>query len=142
MKLKVKLVSFVLVALALVSTGAPAFAATLSKSSPGVISPNYVNTDFTEVNLSFSGDRADCGAAILAKTGTTKITATVLLKRVVSNGTVTVKSWKSSASGDMWFFDQDYYVSSGYDYILEVDAAVTKGGTTEYLYLTDWNYCG
>lgn len=133
-KLKAKLVSLVLVVLALVSTTSPAFAATMR--------PSYVNTDYTYTSLNFSGDKADCTSIIEAKTGTTKITATILLKRVVSNGTVTVKSWKASASGEEFLFNEQYYVSSGYDYMLEVDAAVTRNGTTEYLTLYDYDHCG
>lgn len=134
MKLKVKMVSLVLVVLALVSTASPALAATMR--------PSYTNTDFTYVSLNFSGTKADCTVFVEGKTGTSKISATILLKRVVSNGTVTVKSWQKSVSGDDFTFDGVYYVSSGYDYILEVDAAVTKGGTAEYLTLTDRDHCG
>lgn len=133
-KLKAKLVSLVLVVLALVSTTSPAFAATMR--------PSYVNTDYTYTSLNFSGDKSECTSIIEAKTGTTKITATILLKRVVSNGTVTVKSWKTSVSDDTLLFYEEYYVSSGYDYMLEVDAAVTRNGTTEYLTLYDYDHCG
>lgn len=134
MKMKVKMVSLVLVVLALTSTASPAFAATMH--------PSYTNTDYTYTNLSFSGDKAECTSIIEAKTGTSKISATILLKRVVSNGTVTVKSWKTSVSDDTFLFYKEYYVSSGYDYILEVDAAVTRDGTTEYLTLYDQDHCG
>ena len=103
----------------------------------------WVNTDTVRTDLEFSGTRADCSCVIHAKDGTSKITATAYLKRVNSNGTTTVKAWTGlSASGDTFDFDGSYYVASGYTYEFELDAGITRNGVTEYISVTDSDYCG
>lgn len=103
----------------------------------------WTNTDYATATLNFSGDRADCSAIIHAKDGTTKITATALLKRVESNGTTTVKAWTGlSAEGDTLYFDRQYYVAGGYTYEFEIDAQVYRNGTVEYISVSDDDYCG
>lgn len=141
--MKKKILALLLAVSLIFAAGVPAFAEAkpLNKDSGAHIL--WVNTDTATVTLNFSGDRADCSSIIHAKDGTTKITATALLKRVNSNGTTTVKAWTGlSASGDTFYFDQSYYVASGYTYELEIDAGVTRNGVTEYISITDSDYCG
>jgi len=103
----------------------------------------WENTDTVEVALNFTGTRGDCTAIIHGKKGTSKITATALLKRVTSNGTVTVKAWTGlSASGDSFYFDKSYYVSSGYSYIFEINAKIYRNGVAESVSVSDSDYCG
>lgn len=103
----------------------------------------WVNTDSATASLNFSGNCADCTSEIFGKTGTTKITATALLKRVDGNGTTTVKAWTGlSASGDSFYFDRNYYVSSGATYEFEIDAKVYRNGKAESVSESDLAYCG
>ncbi|MDU6306838.1 MAG: hypothetical protein E6579_09280 [Clostridium sp.] len=99
------------------------------------------NTDLVIVTLNFSGNKAACSAEIYARSGTNKISATLLLKQVTSSGTKTVKSWTKSVSSDTLYFDEAYYVTSGNTYILEVNASVYRNGTVEYVTASDRDSC-
>lgn len=99
------------------------------------------NTDLVIVTLNFSGNKAACSAEIYARSGTNKISATLLLKQVTSSGTKTVKSWTKSVSSDTLYFDEAYYVTSGNTYILEVNASVYRNGTVEYITASDRDSC-
>lgn len=101
----------------------------------------WANTDMVAISLNFSGNRASCVAEIYAKSGTNKISATLLLKQVTSTGTKTVKSWTKSVSSDTLYFDEAYYVTSGNTYILEVNASVYRNGTVEYITASDRDSC-
>lgn len=125
------------------TSGVPVFAqerAAAPKADRGIL---WENTDAATAAVNFYGNRADCSSIIYAKEGTTKITATALLKRVNSNGTTTVKAWTDlSASGDTFYFNESYYVSSGYTYEFEINAQVYRNGTVEYISVSDRDYCG
>lgn len=91
-----------------------------------------LNTDDAKAYLNFSGTRADCAAIVDGKSGTSKITATAYLKRVEGNVKTVVKSWTGlSTTDESFYFDQSYYVASGYTYEFELDAGVTRNGVTE-----------
>lgn len=68
-----------------------AFAATntsqVSEQLLDIVEPMWDNTSSVEVNLSFDGSKAICGALVVGKVGTTKITGTVVLSKKNSNGT-------------------------------------------------------
>ena len=121
----------------------PAFAA--EKVNVPKLSSDYQvmwqNTDIVTVSLNFSGNKASCSAEIYARPGTNKISATLLLKQVTSNGTKTVKTWTKTVSSDTWYIDKSYYVASGHSYILEVTASVYRNGTVEYVSLSDRDSC-
>lgn len=139
-----KIMALFLVVSMAFAVGIPAFAAekAAAKTDSG-FGIQWDNTDTATASLNFSGDRADCSSIIHGKDGTTQITATALLMRVNSNGTTTVKAWTGlSASGDTFYFDRQYYVSSGYTYELEIDAQVYRNGTVEYISVSDRDYCG
>jgi len=142
--MKTKIVSLAMAILLMVTLNIPAFASTApAKSSGGSgIHVMFTNTDDATANVNFSGDCADCSSIIHAKTGTTKITITGLLKRVNSNGTTTVKSWTASAAGDTLYFEKSYYVASGYTYQFQIIAKVYRNGTVENVSVTDSAYCG
>lgn len=143
--MKTKLISLATVLVLLLTVNVPAFASTNPKkaSTDSGMHILLVNTDDAKANLDFSGTCADCSSIIHGKSGTNKITATVLLKRLNSNGTTTVKSWTGlSASGDTFYFDQSYYVASGYTYEVVVNAKVYRNGTVENISITDSDYCG
>jgi hypothetical protein len=143
--MKKKIFALILAVSMAFTAGLPAFAAektgTPSSADSG-IHVMWENTDIVTASLNFSGDRAECTSEIYAKSGTTKIVATGLLKRVDSNGTTTVKHWKVTAKGDALYFDKSYYVSSGYTYEFEIDAKVYRNGTVEYVSESDRDYCG
>jgi hypothetical protein len=140
-----KKICVLLLAVSMIFTvGIPAFAEEKKsdlKANSG-IHVDWVNTDTVTATLDFSGDMADCSSIIHGKDGTTKITATALLKRVDSNGTTTVKAWTGlSASGDTFYFDRNYYVSSGATYEFEIDAKVYRNGKVESVSESDLAYC-
>lgn len=143
--MKKKIFALLLTASLIFTASFPAFAqekAAAAKADSG-IHILWTNTDTATATLNFSGDCADCSSIIHGKDGTSKITATALLKRVNSNGTTTVKAWTGlSASGDTFYFDRQYYVSSGYTYEFEIDAQVYRNGTVEYISESDYDYCG
>lgn len=102
-----------------------------------------VNVDDAEAYLNFSGDRAECSSVIDGKSGTSKITANAYLKRVKGNTKTVVKSWTGlSASGESFYFNKSYYVSSGYTYEFEINAHVYRNGQVENISVTDSDYCG
>lgn len=127
----------------LVTVNVPAFATAKPASADSGVHVMYTNTDSVSAYLDFSGTRADCSAIVEGKSGTTKITATVYLKRVVGTTKTTVKAWTGlSTSGESFSFDDSYYVSSGYNYELEIKAKVYRGGAVESVSVADTGYCG
>lgn len=141
--MKTKLIALVTALVLLISVNVPAFATVKPKSSDSGIHIMYTNTDSASAYLDFSGTRADCSAIVEGKSGTTKITATVYLKRVVGSTKTTVKAWTGlSASGDSFSFDKSYYAASGYNYELEIKAKVYRNGTVESISVSDTAYCG
>lgn len=146
-----KKIFVLLLAVSLLFTASmPAFAqekTTASKGASevgsGIMQPQWINTDVVTAELSFSGDCADCAAIVYGKSGTTKITATAVLSRVTSSGTYAVKTWMNlSTTGDTFYFDKQYYVSSGYTYEFTINAWVYRNGTVEYVTETVYDYCG
>ncbi|SFG16786.1 hypothetical protein SAMN05660649_00960 [Desulfotomaculum arcticum] len=97
------------------------------------MSPQWTNTTSVNVNLSFDDGKGTCGARVLGKSGTTKITGKVVLARKNSDGTYTaVKTWSDlEATGEKLLFDKTYYVTTGYSYRLTITATVYRNGTGE-----------
>lgn len=139
--MKTKIVSFVLALTLMFTFSVPAFAQTAPKPS-GDIHLDLINTDDATSMISFNGNCANCAAIINAKTGTSKIVMTGVLKKVTANGTTTVKSWTKTAYDDYLTFEKDWYVASGYDYEFEVLAKVYRNGTMEAISVTDSAHCG
>lgn len=138
-----KIFAFLLAFSMMFTISAPAFAAEkldVPKANSGY-QIMWDNTDLIIVTLNFSGNKAACSAEIYARSGTNKISATLLLKQVTSSGTKTVKSWTKSVSSDTLYFDEAYYVASGNTYILEVNASVYRNGTVEYVTASDRDSC-
>ncbi|NLL34932.1 MAG: hypothetical protein GX257_06465 [Clostridiales bacterium] len=99
----------------------------------GSVTIQWVNTTSILTTLSFDGSRGTCGARVLGKPGTDYITATIVLARKNSDGSLTpVKTWSDlSATGDMLIFDGTYYVTTGYTYRLTITATVYRDGIGE-----------
>lgn len=142
--MKKRAISLVMMVMLLFASSVPAFASETTAQSPDSGQQIlWVNTDDVELYLTFSGNRAECTAIVDGKTGTSKITANALLKRVNSNGTTTIKAWTDLSTTDAsFYFDQPYYVASGYTYEFEIDAAVYRNGTVENIKTSVRNYCG
>lgn len=140
-----KILAFLLAFSAIFTMNVPAFAMETERLDVPKANSGYqimwTNTDMVAVSLNFSGNRASCTAEVYAKSGTNKISATLLLMQVTSTGTKTVKSWTKSVSGEILYFDEAYYVTSGNTYILEVDASVYRNGTVEYITASDRDSC-
>jgi hypothetical protein len=145
--MKKKVISLAMAVVMLFSCGVPAFAAESEKSKNLVptssdVSMRFTNTDMARVFLDFTGNRANCAAIVDGKSGTSKITATVLLKRVEKNKVTTVKAWTGlSTTEESFYFDEAYYVSSGYTYELEITAKVYRKGTSETVSVNVTDYC-
>ncbi len=141
--MKTKLMALVTALVLLITVNVPAFATVKPASSDSDMHIMYTNTDSASVYLDFSGTRADCSAIVEGKSGTTQITATVYLKRVVGSTKTTVKAWTGlSTSGESFYFDNSYYVSSGYTYEVEIKAKVYRNGTAESVSVSCQDYCG
>ena len=138
-----KILALVMAFSMMLTISVPTYAAQTTPSKPN---PNYTlfftNTDFISSVLNFSGSKAECNSEIYAKSGTTKIVATIMLKQVTSTGTKTVKTWTQTTKGELFYFYKEYYVTKGHDYELEVNAKVYRNGSIENLSLTDYDYCG
>ncbi|NLP35751.1 MAG: hypothetical protein GX359_11290 [Clostridiales bacterium] len=98
-----------------------------------IVEPMWDNTTSVEVNLSFDGSKVICGALVIGKASTTKITGTVVLARKNHDGTCsTVKTWSGlETTGGMLIFDKTYYVSMGYTYRLTIISTVYINGISE-----------
>lgn len=132
MIVRLKKSAFLLLALALYFSLGGATLATANDSWI-TVSPQWTNTTSVNVNLSFDDGKGTCGARVLGKSGTTKITGKVVLARKNSDGTYTaVKTWSDlEATGDKLLFDKTYYVATGYLYRLTITATVYRNGTGE-----------
>ena len=108
-----------------------------------IITPMWTNTDLIDIDLSFSGLKANCYIDIIGKVSATKITATVILQRKNSNGTFTdIKTWSNlSPVGSELIFSEYYYVTNGYTYRLTVNTNVYKGSSYESITAYDESYC-
>lgn len=129
-----KVISLFLTVLLCFSMGGIAFAVEKPIANPGSsIGILWTNTTLVSVNLSFDDSRGTCGAYVLGKSGTSKITGTVVLSRRNADGTLTsVKTWSGlSSTGDLLLFDSTYYVTTGYTYRLTITATVYLNGSGE-----------
>lgn len=117
--------------------GGEAIAATGNSSVPlmgsGTPGLQWINTTSVNINLSFNGSRATCGACVIGSVNASNITGTVVLARRNSNGTyTTVKKWRNiRAAGNKLFFDKIYYVSKGYTYRLSITSTIYQNGSGE-----------
>jgi len=104
--------------------------------SLGDIGVQWTNTSSIDINLSFEGSKAICGAIVIGKVGVNEIRAKVTLERKNSDGTYTVvKTWDNLYSDKSYLiFDKIYYVSTGYTYRLAITATVYRDGYGETVY--------
>ncbi len=149
--MKRKLISLAMAVVLMLTVNVTAFAAQKEGQALGkgdtqtAVNPDfhlmYTNTEEIAADLIFYGTRANCAGVVDGHPGTSKIVATGLLKRVNSNGTTTVKYWTKTVYAESLIFEQNYYVSSGYDYEFELTAKVYRNGTVETVSLSDTEYC-
>ncbi|MDK2967465.1 hypothetical protein [Lacrimispora sp.] len=117
--------------------GMDAFASTNSSNVPdntfGQPSVQWASTSSIDINLSFAGSKAICGACVQGWSDVKNITGTAVLSRKNSNGSyTTVKTWKNlNVAGNRLIFDGRYYVLRGYTYRLTITATVYRNGVGE-----------
>ena len=100
-------------------------------ASAGVIVPFWDNAQTIALNLAFSGSGATGSAVINGKAGTTKITATLTLEKLVGTKYVFVDSWSgSSSSSTLAFSGTASGITSG-TYRLTCVSNVTRNGSVE-----------
>ena len=128
-----KCITLLLSIILLFPLGSVAFAADdfeTRDSTAGTMGVQWVNTDSVDAFLSFEGSKGFCGAWVVGKSGTTRITGKVVLARKNTNVTYTiVKTWSGiDAAGDELLFDKVYNVATGYIYRLTITATVYRNG--------------
>jgi len=117
--------------------GGDAFASTDYSNVPvntlDLPSVRWSSTSSIDINLSFDGSKAICGACVQGWSDVKNITGTAVLSRKNSNGTyTTVKTWNNlNVAGNRLIFDGRYYVSRGYTYRLTITATVYRNGVGE-----------
>jgi len=113
-----------------------------SLASPPAMGILWVNVSAIQANLSFSGSTAYCDAYVVGKSGTTSITATVVLYRKNSNNTYTaIKTWTNlTSSGTSLYFNETHTITTGYTYKLYIMASVYRNGTSEVVTASDEAY--
>jgi len=97
------------------------------------VDPYFVNISSFQTAIMFNGSCGTLSASTIGRTGTTKITGSVVLDRLNSNGTYTqIASWNNlSANGNYFDFSQTYYVTTGYTYRLTFTTTVYINGVGE-----------
>ena len=83
--------------------------------------------------LTIANGTASCSFKAVGNSGTTSISATAVLYRVNTNGTLTEqKTWSGlSADGDTLIWSASRAVTQGHTYRLTVTATVYRGGRSE-----------
>ena len=113
-------------------------------STDPVIQPMWYNTSWMYTQLTFSGDDyAECSCIVQGLSGTTRITAVVMLERQLPDGSwYLVHAWRGvGVYGSLLVFNEVYGpVLSGYLYRLTINAAVTRNGVIEYVSASDLAY--
>lgn len=146
LKTKKKSVTIVLVLVLLIALCGQSLAAEngSAAAASGIVTPQWVNTDVVSVNLAFAGGKATCSAYVIAKAGTSQITATAVLERFDSTGTYTpVNTWGNlNAYSNYLNFSGTYYVATGYTYRLSFTATVYRSGTSETITAYSSAYAG
>lgn len=104
--------------------------------------PRYSYTEDVIINLYFDGYTASCGLLIDGKSSATKITGSVKLQKVNTNGSyTTVKSWSiDEPSGSIDFWDE-YDVSATGKYRLYFSGKVYSGSSYENVSISSTATC-
>jgi len=95
------------------------------------INPLWQNVNQANARLTFSGTTAHCNVTITGFSGTTRITATMRLERVVGNTAVTVRTWTQTVDGSRLTMNESATVTTTGNYRLRVDATVVRNGVSE-----------
>lgn len=134
-----KLVAILCAVMMAVGLGVSASAAVL----PDTMQPNYVNAAAVDELLTFNGTLAKCEASVTGMSGTTSITATIMLDKVNSNGTLSrVETWSGlSVKGSYLSFSDSRNCVRGNTYRLTVDTTVVRNGYSERIVTSVDKYC-
>lgn len=97
------------------------------------IAPYYTNIDSMSANISYSGNTATCSVTVDGKPGASKITITMSIQRLESDGTyTTLHTWAAdSANSDTHDTSKTRSVVRGQRYRTSAVVSVTRSGTTE-----------
>lgn len=93
----------------------------------------WVNTASITLNMSRSNNKVTSETVVTGKAGTTSISASFTLERLVNGNYVLVDSWTASSSSMLL---KDIHTTSNCPsgtYKLTVEATVTRNGTSEYV---------
>ncbi|MCL1884278.1 MAG: hypothetical protein FWF81_11090 [Defluviitaleaceae bacterium] len=132
MKHKRKYVSILLALLFTISMQIPAIATTTHQEMDFVsVQPFWQNVNRANATLTISGTTANCRATITGLAGTTRITATMHLQRIIGNSVVTVRTWTQTANSGSLVMSESATVTANGNYHLRVDATVVRNGVTE-----------
>ena|GEM_PF-5774320 len=93
----------------------------------------YSNINSVNTSIAYNGSTATCAVDVVGVSGTTKISITMSLQRLGSNGSyTTVKTWSTeTVNSDMFYLSKTYVVLSGESYRTHAEIKVTRNGVTE-----------
>jgi hypothetical protein len=100
------------------------------------VQPFWLNVNNAIARISVSENTAHCTVSITGLSGTTSISATVRLERVVGNSASTVTTWTHSVSGSRLNISESATVTSSGTYRLRVSATVVRNGVAESISFT------
>lgn len=97
------------------------------------IAPYYAHIDSLSAGISYNGNTANCWVNVIGKTGTSKISITMSIQRLESNGDyTTLHTWPvDSANSDIHSTSKTRAVVRGEYYRTSASVTVTRNGTTE-----------
>ena len=91
------------------------------------------------VDLQFANGKGTLSTSVIGLTGTTNINGSVVLERLNTNGTFSrVTPWDNlRATGNIFLWGTDYYVTRGHTYRMTLTATVIRNGISETLSLSN-----
>jgi hypothetical protein len=131
-----KYIALLLVLVAAFSMQIPVLGAESQATAYVPIQPFWLNVSRANAHLTFSGNTAHCTVNIMGLSGTTSISATVRLERVVGNSITTVATWTDSSSNSWLSISESATVTSNGTYRLRVNATVIRNGVSEDISFT------
>ncbi|MGN1316453.1 MAG: hypothetical protein ACI4VW_05245 [Acutalibacteraceae bacterium] len=123
-----KVLSIALAALTVFGCSVVTYAQTTSYET---VSPYYVNITSVSAELSISGIKANCTAALKAKSSM-NLSIKMELQKEKSSGYETVETWTASKTGTSLSMSESRLINALSDYRLKV--TFTAGSETQVLY--------
>ena len=98
---------------------------------PETAEPLWVNVDGFQNNISFNGTSGNAAALIYGKSGTTKVTGTLIVYRQYGSNWIYVGSDSDTVSSSVMGLSVDFTGYSEVNYKAVLTFSVTRNGVTE-----------